>query len=201
MGKGMRLDTRWGSVSQVFVFHAARETRLVSPQPTVPPVLLPPAGSPPNSGGHIASFWQWITSMSDTSRFNPTRITRERTQLCLQHAIKPNFWHCLECGIISGILWGPLTKIVLFTCCIHVNEVIYLPFTQSATNLATVVEERRQPQPYLLSTGTISNPQQLFLVVDYVIIGEFSMKHITLFLAAYFVFNVRMSCKRVQQWL
>ena len=38
--------------------HADVETGLVSPLPTGPPVLLPPAGSPPEWGPH-SQFWQW----------------------------------------------------------------------------------------------------------------------------------------------
>lgn len=62
---------------------------------------------------------------------------------------------------------------------------------QGSTALQSIVEERRQAQPYVLATGTVSNPDQFFLVVDCVVLGEVDVEQVSLILlAVYFVFNI-----------
>lgn len=69
----------------------------------------------------------------------------------------------------------------------HINYKLHLPCIQGATHLA----ERGQPQPYLLSTGTLSDHQQcMFLAVDGVIIGhDIKINQLPLVLLAAF-FNI-----------
>ena len=50
---------------------------------------------------------------------------------------------------------------------------------------------RKQPQPYLFGIGTLAEPEQYFLVIDCIIIGEVKVEQLPLILlAAYFVFNI-----------
>ena len=47
--------------------HAAGEMRLVFPQPTVPPVLLPPAGSPPKLWGPRGQLLAVVNTSTSTN--------------------------------------------------------------------------------------------------------------------------------------
>ena len=50
---------------------------------------------------------------------------------------------------------------------------------------------RKQPQPHLFGIGTLAEPEQYFLVIDCIIIGEVKVEQLPLILlAAYFVFNI-----------
>ena len=62
---------------------------------------------------------------------------------------------------------------------------------QGATLVEAIVAERKQPQPYILATGTLSDPKQMFLIVDCVVIGEIKVEQLALIIfTAYFVFNI-----------
>ena len=62
---------------------------------------------------------------------------------------------------------------------------------QGATNVESIAQMKKQLQPYLLVTGDINEPDQVFLVVDCQVIGEVELKNLTLvLLAAYFVYNI-----------
>ena len=62
---------------------------------------------------------------------------------------------------------------------------------QGASNIESIARERKQPEPYILLTGDINNPDQAFLVIDCQIIGEVKLNDIPVtLLAAYFVFNI-----------
>ena len=62
---------------------------------------------------------------------------------------------------------------------------------QGATNLQPIIDDRRQPQPYLLATGCLNDPNQVFLVVDCRVIGEVKDDaYPVILLCAYFVYNI-----------
>ena len=65
---------------------------------------------------------------------------------------------------------------------------LYLIIVQGASNIA---QKKKHPEPYILLTGDINDPDQAFLVIDCQIIGEVELKNIPItLLAAYFVFNI-----------
>ncbi|XP_019852127.1 PREDICTED: uncharacterized protein LOC109582011 [Amphimedon queenslandica] len=69
------------------------------------------------------------------------------------------------------------------------EKMIY--FTNGASNLSSIISERKQPQPFALVTGNIHSPEQAFLAVDCNLIGEVPLDAIPLYIvAAYFVFNI-----------
>ena len=58
-------------------------------------------------------------------------------------------------------------------------------------NLESIVQQRGQPQPYVLASGNINNCDQLFLIVDCEIVCEISVNVVPLvLLSVYFVFNI-----------
>lgn len=62
---------------------------------------------------------------------------------------------------------------------------------QGATNVESIAQMKKQLQPYLLVTGDMNEPDQVFLVVDCQVIGEVEIENLTLvLLAAYFVYNI-----------
>ena len=54
-----------------------------------------------------------------------------------------------------------------FSCLCLINAIL-----QGTTNLQPITDDRRQPQPYLLATDCLNDPNQVFLVVDCRVIGE-----------------------------
>ena len=62
---------------------------------------------------------------------------------------------------------------------------------QGASNIYSIAQEKKQPEPYVLLTGDINNPDQTFLVIDCQMIGEVQLKNIPItLLTGYFVFNI-----------
>ena len=56
---------------------------------------------------------------------------------------------------------------------VHNNYLLCL--LQGATNIESIVKERKQAEPFILITGDLNNPDQGFLVVDCVIVGSVEM--------------------------
>lgn len=57
-------------------------------------------------------------------------------------------------------------------------------------NIQSIVKERKQMEPYILSNGTVSDHNQLFLIVDCHVLGEVSPQTVPfVLLAVYFVYN------------
>lgn len=70
-------------------------------------------------------------------------------------------------------------------------DIIVCIHMQGATNLETIVQDKKQAEPFVIITGDLSCPDQAFLVVDCVIIGTVDITKIPLaLLSAYFVFNI-----------
>ena len=67
--------------------------------------------------------------------------------------------------------------------CKDVDIIVCILMLQGATNLETIVQDKKQAEPFVIITGDLSCPDQTFLVVDCVV-------PLTLTLSAYFVFNI-----------
>ena len=62
---------------------------------------------------------------------------------------------------------------------------------QGAMNTKSIIRERNQMEPYLLSNGTVNDYNQLFLIVDCKVLGEVSIQTVpVILLAVYFVYNI-----------
>ncbi len=58
-------------------------------------------------------------------------------------------------------------------------------------NIKSIIRERNQMEPYLLSNGTVNDYNQLFLIVDCEVLGEVSIQTVpVILLAVYFVYNI-----------